>query len=409
SPAFCADAAKTAFVDSLLENRIVVPVRLSEVAPNQLCGVVGTLQCFTLDQRKSIAYSKLRDADREDFAHALHLLIVDLVGKAMETGQIPPLSIPADNHGTSPEEAERALRKLVCTLSVRAGLGGQLDLQDTVRNQGCFFQMGEFPSTDPGAMASQKDVVDLLEEWAAKDYGAPFCAVLGEYGIGKTTALRRFAHQRNLRHEKDTSIPQAIFIDLREFTEEDSSSPVQRLESILSRAIELNWRAADGPRLTPEDILRAVREKGAILIFDGLDERTVHMTAQQAHEFLRELWSALPSAGQFLAQEPSRGRLVISCRSHYFRSLREMSAYFTGNHRESLSVRDYEAILVLPFGEPEIRDYLSKISGMEPERVEQTLATMRSIHNLSELAPRPVLLSFMVPLLFFPPPAGTAA
>ena len=156
--------------------------------------------------------------------------------------------------------------------------------------------------------------------------------------------------------------------------------------------------------------MRLVREAGAILIFDGLDEKLVHLDETQARAFLRTLWNALPPVAARLDRTPERqdrqrsplngaeitspqGRLIFSCRSHYFKTLRDQNAVLRGEYRDDVRASDYRALVLLPFNEAQIREYLQAVLG--PERVESALDLCASVHNLRELAERPYLLSLI--------------
>src|SRR5262249_31146375 len=51
------------------------------------------------------------------------------------------------------------------------------------------------------------------------------------------------------------------------------------------------------------------------------------------------------------------------------------------------------------FGEKQVRDYIDKalkLDGKQPERIDAVMQLFAGIHNLSEMAPRPVLLAMLV-------------
>ncbi|HEX3147231.1 MAG TPA: pentapeptide repeat-containing protein, partial [Gemmataceae bacterium] len=246
--------------------------------------------------------------------------------------------------------------------------------------------------------------VDLLIDWATRSDSSPFLAVLGEYGIGKTTSLKRFTLAMEQRRAHDTATPLVIFLDLR--IGSDSTPPNATCEEIIQRIIDLDARPARGSKPNAATIIDAVRQRSAILIFDGLDERVVHMTTAQAEEFVRQLKSVLPAAALADVEDETanvklsakkrpaeRGKLIISCRSHYFRTLGEQREMITGRQRDEYRKQDFEALIILPFGEEQIRDYIGKVCGKE--RVDALMTLFESIHNLRELSERPVLLNLL--------------
>ena len=240
--------------------------------------------------------------------------------------------------------------------------------------------------------------VKALQNWALDKNATPYCAVLGEYGIGKTTTLKQFTNTLLQQRRNGEQVPLPIFIDLRLHSPTIHEGKVPDLETLLQEILSHTWMTTETRSFTAADILRLVRQEGAILIFDGLDEKLVHLDEAQGHAFLRILWHALPPAEGKTSSpqsrtEQTRGRLVFSCRSHYFKTLRDQNAMLRGEDRDSVRASDYRAWVLLPFDESQIRDYLSRVLG--PERVEAALELFASVHNLRELAERPYLLSLI--------------
>ena len=213
----------------------------------------------------------------------------------------------------------------------------------------------------------------FLEAWATERSAPPFCAVLGEYGIGKTTTLKVLTRQLLQRRRQGEDVPLPTFIDLRFYSETVRRGEVPTLDRLLAEILARAWIVSDRPPITPQDIQRMVREQGALLIFDGLDEKLVHLDEPQAQEFIRQLWSALPPhrlrsprpgdpsgaaavepAAGARAAAPSPGRLLFSCRAHYFKTIRDQNAAFTGQDRDSVQAGDYRACVLLPFNEQQI-------------------------------------------------------
>ena len=248
--------------------------------------------------------------------------------------------------------------------------------------------------------ANAKDALTELRAWAADIDGCPFFAVLGEYGIGKTTPLKQFTRRLLELRKADRATPLPIYVDLRAYVSNDARGKdfVPTIQELLTTVIERSWKLTD-KSITADVIIRLVREKGAIILFDGLDEKIVHMTPDRARAFIRTLWSVLPDAGRRSkgksaapADGIKRGKLLISCRSHYFRDVGSQNSMLAGDDREDLDRKSFPALLLLPFTEEQILTYLTSVLGSE-QRATEALATIRSIHNLTDLAQRPYLLS----------------
>ena len=249
------------------------------------------------------------------------------------------------------------------------------------------------PRADKGQGQGTVEALDHLEKWATREGGPPYFALLGEYGIGKTTTCEALTLRLLAAGKEDETVPLPIYLDLRRLGKAAQGSP--KLSEILTATLEGSWTT--GQRLTPDDIVRLVREGRALVIFDGLDEVLVHLDTADGQRFTRELWSILPprlfdDRAEGAAGERT-GRVLISCRTHYFRTVREQSTHFVGEGREGLRAEHYDAFLLLPFDEGQIRVYLEQ--SVPGRRVDELLELLAGVHNLTELAERPYLLSLI--------------
>ena len=220
-----------------------------------------------------------------------------------------------------------------------------------------------------------KKIVDELYHWTNSSDSEPYCVLLGEYGMGKTVSTQLLAKRLIAQTHIET-----IYIDLRLI---GKPSIDISLIQILQKAITNNHNNYIDTTITPQMIIDAVRTRGALIIFDGLDE----VLTQDAERFIRELWSILPTA--LLAQKShSVGKMLLSCRTHYFKSIADQNRMLLGEYREQMSGKSlYRGYLMLPFGDKEIRDYLTITF---PDRdIDALLEMFASIHNVSELAKRP--------------------
>ena len=247
------------------------------------------------------------------------------------------------------------------------------------------------------------DALTYLNDWLGSENAPPILYVLGDYGIGKTTTLKQLTHDLLERRKTDSSIPVPLFVDLRHYLFERKQHVPASIQELLTAVIARNWRLPGPPALGADDILQMVRDERALLIFDGLDEKTVHMTPSEARAFIRVLWQALPETGhqarskkrtQEVNAKPT-GRLIISCRSHYFRDVPAETSMLTGEHREDIDRANTPVLTLLPFNESQIRNYLTGILDGDADRAESAIQLIGSIHNMSELATRPYLLSMI--------------
>ena len=240
----------------------------------------------------------------------------------------------------------------------------------------------EFDAQQPPV--NRCDALTFLDEWLMDANAPRYCALLGELGMGKTTTVKEFAKRLWGRHGTGEKVPMAVFLDLRYVGDAAKTDP--ELDQIVERILKRDWKG--GPLSKPPDpseIYKLV-ELGALVIFDGLDEVLVHLTPSQGQLFTRQLFRILPPKSQ-------SGRLLITCRSHFFKTVKEQSAHFRMEDRDAVRGEDYRALVLLPFGEEQIRTYLK--NSLPDRDVDQTYAFIQSVHNLPELAERPYTLNLI--------------
>ena len=86
-------------------------------------------------------------------------------------------------------------------------------------------------------------------------------------------------------------------------------------------------------------------------------------------------------------------RLLISCRTHYFRTLRDQQNHFTGQERAGPDANAFRALVLLRLTEDQVRGYLAAtLPDQDPDRI---LATVAAVHNLTELTQRPYTLKLV--------------
>ncbi len=236
-------------------------------------------------------------------------------------------------------------------------------------------------------------VLETLQAWMDDPADSAYMAVLGEAGAGKTMTCSKLAHSLNAKHPGS-----CIYIDLRHLNESGllKTQPNPTLEEILTAIL---GRSTSHEKVTPERVLQAVREQGALLIWDGLDEVLAHLSAEEGDAFFKQLKEALPPR---LIRKSGKtpGRLLIACRTHYFRSFEHEASTLTqaqrgpvhANAPEDQRAR-FRVLRLLPFDDDQIRAYLAaNVPGLDLGRA---LDVIHRVHNLHDLAQRPYCLSLM--------------
>lgn len=290
----------------------------------------------------------------------------------------------------------------------RQGMARRVELDDvtTVDHEAVQIGLTDASSRSLGNATPRHDrteavhVVDHLEAWAAASEGKPYAVLLGDSGSGKTTAAQVLNNRLNATYRKHLEHQGAdradarlsIYLDLRKADLDERQSP--ELERLINNVMERTWEEEAARTITPDVILDQVRNHGAVLIFDGLDEVLVRVNEQRGMEFIQQLWRALPPE-MVKDDDRNTGRLVMTCRTHYFPTLDSERSFFGGQDRTDGVPTMYEALHLLPFNEAQIRDYLSQHFRKRDEhqpglgQVDAAMTMLADVHNLLELAGRP--------------------
>ena len=244
-----------------------------------------------------------------------------------------------------------------------------------------------------------KDVVQVMIDWARDPNDTPFAVLLGEYGMGKTWNSELLAFRLvELIEKKEPNVPTPIFLDLRRAVDEKSkllSGDPPQLEDLLESLSRNNTPSSETP-LTAAEIFSAVREEGALLILDGLDEVLAHKRDDAwGQTFIRRLFDVLPFSYWPNHLNPKTksaypGKLLLTCRTHYFKSVQTQNAQILGLTREQHEAAKPRAWQLLPFSREQVLQYLVNLEipkpGQSPAEVYDLIA---AVHNLSEISGRP--------------------
>ena len=371
SPRFFADDKIVDQINTLAEvsHRQIVPVVLKEFPVDRLESI-GVPEDLELFRHQDKGYHKLDHTEREEFSQDLN------------------------------EEVEKVCQKRVARRNEWIRQSAQdPDVPDPEKNKGRLVDLdGRFAINEDSSSSSALPAIDLLTEWALKTQSdcQPFAAVLEEFGMGKTTTLKFLARELIEDRKTNPDTPLPIYFDLRDLSL-DLRKEIPSLDECLNSMIT---RAANRKELpfVAEDFRHLVEVEGAIVIFDGLDEKLVGIDVEQGNFLLKELWKILPGQTRdhrrkLIKAGGKPGKMILSCRSHFFRTLGEQAGALVGQRREVVKEADYKALIILPFNDDQIRAYLSRKVG--EEAVDVVLKMIAGIHNLNDLAPRPFFLSLI--------------
>ena len=268
-----------------------------------------------------------------------------------------------------------------------APLNNEIAFVSPLAQEGKFKEaVDQSDSTKPALARNAIPAMGRLIEWAnnREDKDPGLCALLGDLGTGKTTTSILLTRELLARRKDGQDVPLPIYFDLRDLD-------VDRLPDFGLRSMLEQMLRQSSP--TPIDVDRAleiISAERCLVVFDGLDEVLVHLEEGAGQRLARGLLQTLALAAP---ENNSDIRLMLTCRSQYFRSVREEFSFFSGQNRERVRGEDYLVLTMLPFNEDQILEYLERnVPGSDPHRL---LDTIRSVHDLHSLAQQPVLLAMI--------------
>ena len=196
--------------------------------------------------------------------------------------------------------------------------------------------------------------------------------ILGDPGLGKSTLLEHIA--LNWAQRSSTRIP--FLIELRKYTQ-DHARPKSFLEYLEAGT----WSSC---RLPQREVDQVLRQKEAVMLFDGLDEVFA--------DDLRE--NVVAEIIRFCREYPSV-KVIVTTRS---------VGYVLGSrNREHFGAAGFRHFTLLDFGSEEIVEFVRKwYSATIPNEHERATVTDRLIQaivqsrSIRELAGNPLLLTMMV-------------
>ncbi|MGH3915642.1 MAG: pentapeptide repeat-containing protein [Pseudonocardiaceae bacterium] len=225
----------------------------------------------------------------------------------------------------------------------------------------------ELDGSDPGV---RDDLAEELIDLVTADY-ARFVLLLGDFGGGKTFALREVA--RRIAETKPHLIP--ILIELRGL---DKAHTVHGLVAAhLANDNEglANFKAFD----------YMLGEGRIILLFDGFDELVTRLTYDRAAEHLHTL----------LAAVQDQAKVVVAGRTQHFKSTAQVLTAL-GQRVDLLPHR--RILTVEGFSSTRIRMYLVNRFGGDYHKADSRVELIREIQNLLDLAQNPRMLCFIAEL-----------
>jgi RNA polymerase sigma factor (sigma-70 family) len=191
-------------------------------------------------------------------------------------------------------------------------------------------------------------------------------ALLGNFGTGKSTFCRKYAHDLANSFKNDQSVRIPIIVNLSDY---DSKLHIQQL---ILNTLQFRYNINITYTLCQE-LQRLGR---FILLFDGFDEMATRVDPDTIRENLREINKV---------SEIAENKFILTCRTHFFR-----------DRVQAEVLTEFDVLYIPEWSEPELKEYLQKRFGAEWE---SQLKKISGTHNLPELAQTPLFLEMIVETL----------
>ena len=236
-----------------------------------------------------------------------------------------------------------------------------------------------------------------LEDWARNAAAKHrVLAILGGFGMGKTVIVQRLA-DRLFRAGNE---PTPIYLDFSRLI--PTADPGQPIRSELSDIILKTMGGEAAKRVNAEKLVNMIRTQPCVVILDGLDEIGNRIGRDHATALYRQLLELIPRAA-WQADSVNAGtpdweacptRLIVTCRTHFFRSLAEEQSTFALSDRDDRRLRASIHTLHMAALTMEAIQQLF-IKSLDKEKGQRALETIQKIHDLPGLARRPIMARYI--------------
>lgn len=233
-------------------------------------------------------------------------------------------------------------------------------------------------------------LTDAAFEWL-QDERNNVLFLLGEYGSGKTSFSRQLVYHllRQRFNEGADSAWLPLLVNLRDYRS------TQNLRQVITDTLINRYGVAMPSFLAFERICETGR---MLLVFDGFDEMSERSDKQVIMECFQQIY--------LLATLSTK--VLLTCRSNFFKShadilglLKHFAIQVPADSYDTATIsidfsKQGKLLTVARLTEHQVREFIQKRFG---EATESVLGSIRRIHDLSDLATRPVLLDMILTTL----------
>lgn len=230
-----------------------------------------------------------------------------------------------------------------------------------------------------------EELLEYAQRWAAGEAGKKLWLLLGDYGTGKTVFFKRLACALARRAEEDPTAPRPLAIDLKLFPN------AVTLEGLIQEFL----RQTQGWTGNPEALIHLIHSGRVILLLDAFDEMGTAAAGVSVEDQFRQLARGVAGAG----------RVLITCRTHFFRDQQQIKEQFLGSgdplvsHDSPLGelARTLDAALdeLMLFAPEQIQLFLERHL-REPGAIRRAEEFIATTYDLPSLATRPVMLEMIL-------------
>ena len=245
-------------------------------------------------------------------------------------------------------------------------------------------------------------LVQHLMEWVNSEKESNrIYAILGSFGTGKSTCSRQFVDAVNEAYLKNPSHPFAIYLDFRRLIEVLGKYESFEIGAILKLSLHPEYRE----KIDSSALLELLRQENCVIVFDGLDEIGTSIGEDKAASLYRQLLEIINS--DVRKQDAKLGkadwslcrtRLIITCRSQFFRDHIQQESVLTGRDRQTgITPESVKTLYMLPFTEEQIENYFH--NNLDPSIATRTYEFVSQTHDLLGLARKPLLMTYIMEMV----------